>query len=418
MTEKRNVAQMTRRQVLNGVGALLAVKMVGCGDSTSDGGGNADGRTGPGREGTDGGTASSAYEPLPTAPLDEWKYDPSSFIEKNAAEMSPGEWRALPSTVDGRPFDSSVFDVYPGPNNTPSQGAIEGLGWTDMLVYYKGTITVPLMRERLDAMARMDLEGAWHRTEDVIFNPERPRAGNRRPFNRWCDGHDGFIYHLPTYETERRTQTGKLARTPIDNPGTFTLVGESMNDNQMNQSGDVALSYAPPWERFLANTTGGKIYTRARSGGPWRLHGRTGSSGVAGVIIYNPLRDEVMAGGGITTNDTTGEHFAYLSGPDADAVRLPPFVDEAGNTLVYTAASRRLTVNPATGEYLLYSHEDWTIFRGDGRGPWKVYEKFDKRGGPLGTYGYYCPVEPLYKYKTLLWLSNDRGLVLHKVKEA
>lgn len=342
------------------------------------------------------------------------------LLEQIAAELKPGEWRSVPTYL---PDGSQVGNMM---NFLLVRSAVgyhvDGMGWTDTLVYHKGSILIPLMRdERERALAVMDPNGHWSRFENVGLQPN-PRMHERRPYNRW-DSDGRYAYFLPRFSSER---TGELTRTPLDDPGKFELWGPGIGDTQTNNA--PSMCYSDEWQRFFVFTAGkdslggGKVYSRHRddiSPKAWHLHGRAGGSGTGARCLWNPVRHELLVGGGqiFGKSPQTGHLFAVITEPMGETKRLPPWLTPDGKPLIYTAGTRRLTYHPITGEYQLFSFNDKTFYIGDGRGPWRIYETFPDPGvGPFGPYGNYAPVDVIPGTDVLVFVSQHRGVILHRVK--
>lgn len=344
------------------------------------------------------------------------------LLARIAKELKPGEWRPVPTylpdgTEVGNMMNFLLVRRADGYN-------VDGMGWTDTLVYHKGSILIPLMRDdRERALAIMSPEGRWSRLENVGLQPN-PKMPERRPYNRW-DSDETYAYFLPRFSSER---TGELTRTPLDNPGEFELWGPGIGDTQTNNA--PSMCYSDEWRRFFVFTAGkdslggGKVYSRHRddvSAKAWHLHGRAGGSGTGARCIWNPVRRELLVGGGqiFGNNAQTGHLFAVITEPMGETKRLDPWLTPDGKPLIYTAASRRIIYHPVSGEYLLFSFKDKTIYIGDGRSPWRIYETFPDQGvGPFGHYGYYAPVDVIPGTDVLVFVSQHRGVILHRVKTA
>lgn len=343
------------------------------------------------------------------------------LLERIAAELKPGEWRHVPTYL---PDGSKVGNMINFLLVRRADGYnVDGMGWTDTLVYHKGAILLPLMRDdRERALAMMAPEGHWSRLENVGLQPN-PKMPERRPYNRW-DSDEKYAYFLPRFSSER---TGELTRTPLDSPGKFELWGPGIGDTQTNNA--PSMCYSDEWQRFFVFTSGndraggGKVYSRHRddlSAKAWHLHGRAGGSGTGARCLWNPVRRELLVGGGqvFGKNPQTGNLFAVISEPLGETQRLQPWLTPDKQPLIYTAGSRRLTYHPVSGDYLLFSFRDKTIFVGDGRSPWQVYEEFPDSGvGPFGQYGYYAPVDVIPGTDVLVFVSQHRGVILHRVKD-
>lgn len=362
----------------------------------------------------------AAAEPIdpamPSSPIER-----PPLLERIATELKPGEWRHVPTYL---PDGSKVGNMINFLLVRRADGYnVVGMGWTDTLVYHRGAILLPLMRDdRERALAIMDPEGHWSRLENVGLQPN-PKMGERRPYNRW-DSDENYAYFLPRFSSER---TGELTRTPLDAPGKFELWGPSIGDTQTNLA--PSMCYSDEWQRFFVFTAGndrgggGKVYSRHRddlSTKAWHFHGRAGGSGTAARCIWNPVRRELLVGGGqvFGKNPQTGNLFAVISEPLGETKRLEPWLSPDAKPLIYTAASRRLTYDPISGDYLFFSFKDKTLFIGDGRTPWRVYETFPDEGvGPFGPYGYYAPVDVIPGTDVLVFVSQHRGVILHRVKD-
>lgn len=344
------------------------------------------------------------------------------LLERIAAELKPGEWRPVPTLL---PDGTQVGNMINFLRVRRADGYnVDGMGWTDTLVYHKGSILIPLMRDdRERALAIMSPDGKWTRLENVALQPN-PKMAERRPYNRW-DSDGSYAYFLPRFSSER---TGELTRTPLDKPGEFELWGPGIGDSQTNNA--PSMCYADDWKRFFVFTAGndrqggGKVYSRDRDDlGPtaWHYHGRAGGSGTGARCIWNPVRKELLVGGGqvFGKNAETGNLFAVVAEPLGDTQLLPPWLKPDGTPLTYNASNRRITYHPISGEYLFFAFADKAFYIGDGRAPWRVYDEFQDAGvGPFGPYGYYAPVDVLPGTDVLVFVSQHRGVILHRVKTA
>lgn len=341
------------------------------------------------------------------------------LLERVAATLAPGEWRAVPTTlpdgsVAGNMINFLLVRRADGYN-------VDGMGWTDTLVYHRGTLLIPLMRDdRERALVVMSADGKWSRFENVGLQPNR-RIPERRPYNRW-DSDGTYAYFLPRLGA----QTGALTRTPLDNPGEFELWGPGIGDTQTNNA--PSMCYADAWERFFVFTAGndrqggGKVYSRHRddlSPKSWHYHGRAGGSGTGARCLWNPVRKELLVGGGqvFGKNAKTGNRFAVISEPLGATQLLDPWFKPDGSPLEYAAGSRRLIYHPVSGDYLLFDFRDKTFYIGNGRDPWQIYERFsDPNVGPFGAYGHYTAVDVLPGTDVLVFVSQHRGVFLHRVR--
>lgn len=368
-------------------------------------------------------TAGTEAAPRARAPVRPPESAPAArpLLERIAAELAPGEWRAVPTRLPDGTVAGNMIEFLRVRH--PTGYNVDGMGWTDTLVYHKGSILIPLMRDdRERALAIMSPEGQWSRIENAGLQPN-PKMPERRPYNRW-DSDETYAYFLPRFSSER---TGELTRTRLDSPGEFELWGPGIGDTQTNNA--PSMCYSDLWKRFFVFTSGadrhggGKVYSRQRDDvGPraWLLHGRAGGSGTGARCLWNPVRKELLVGGGqvFGKNPQTGHLFAVITEPLGEPQRLDPWLKPDGTPLNYKANDRRLTYHPISGEYMFLNFPDRTFYIGDGRGPWRVYERFSEQEfGPFGPYGYYVPLDVLPGTDVLLFVSQHRGVILHRVRK-
>lgn len=342
------------------------------------------------------------------------------LLERIATELSPGEWRPVPTTLpDGTEVGNMMKFLLV---RHASGYNVDGMGWTDTIVYHRGSILIPLMRDdRERALAIMSPDGRWSRRENVALQPN-PKIPERRPYNRW-DSDGKYAYFLPRLGE----RIGMLSRTRLDNPGDFELWGPGIGDTQTDNA--PSMCFSDEWERFFVFTAGadkhggGKVYSRHRDDvGPnaWHYHGRAGGSGTGARCIWNPVRKEILVGGGqvFGKNPQTGNFFAVITEPLGATKRLDPWFKPDGEPLIYKASDRRITYHPTSGDYIILYYPDKTFYIGDGREPWRIYARFpDESFGPFGKYGYYTAVEVIPGTDVLVFVSQHRGVILHRVRQ-
>ena len=342
-----------------------------------------------------------------------WTSDGTLLVDQ-AATMHPGEWRNLaglttwPGKDGGRKFKSFQY-VYNG-----STGA-DGMGWTQDLVYDNGRLMLVLNRSGIQrALIGMNSDGAWWRLDE----PEGFVGTDRRPFNKLMQD-DEYLYFTPNGCKECM---GYFIRTPLDNPGVFEDYGIPIGDDQMDSVGNFAAEYVPEWDRFYAYTPGGKLWTWTHGETEWTLldRFRYDLSGYAGVLVWNPVKKELIVAGGqvFGESENLGAGVARITEPMGKMELLPDMEYPDGSPLYYTAAQSRLIVDPRDGSYIQIANNK-NIYRNDeAGGTYEYYDSVDQaHGWQLGNYELYTPYAFVPGTDVIVFVSHIRGVVLYRLKE-
>lgn len=336
-----------------------------------------------------------------------------TLLRDIAAELSPGEWRRVPTTIPPEYQDFKGFQyVLAIP---PATGGADGMGWTERLIEYKGTLMLPLMRDTFEkSLIIMDATGQWHK----IRQPEGWSAtkSERRPFNRWFRD-DEYAYFAPS---DAKTAMGYTMRTPLENPGAFERYGIAIGDSGMDTVGNFSMCKA--WGRFWAYTPGGRLRSWAEGEAAWdnnysHIPSEYRNSGYAGTVIYNPIRDEVITIGGQTFGSNEDVSYRGLRVRSADA-RSEPFQarwEDGAPVMVITAGSSRFMHHARTGEYLML-YRDGRMYRSETGEVWRPYEDLTTLK-PWGRYEQYCPWTYLENTDVIVMVSHIMGVWLHKIKD-
>lgn len=346
--------------------------------------------------------------------------DGEALLTSEAATLEPGEWRNIAhlTTWPGKGDGVSFKDFQYVTSIDGSDGGADGMGWTQDLVYHEGKLMLLLMRDRFQrALMVMEPDGEWWRRNQ----PEGFDRGGRRPFNRLTS--DGeYLYFFPRHPS--RPEMGYMIRTPLDNPGKFERYGIGFGDDQIDTVGSFAATYVAEWDRFFAFTSGGKIWSWSHGERLWFYHGRTPvdeagarASGYAGVIVYNPVKDELIVMGGQSFGDspTAGHKVVRLTAPRGDIEPLPDMKKPDGSKLVYTSAQNKLIVDPRDGSYLQLDRKG-IMYRNDSAGgTWSVYEDL-RDSKPFGRYELYAPYAHIPGTDVIVFVSHIRGVVLHRLQ--
>lgn len=325
-----------------------------------------------------------------------------------ASTLTPGEWRRVDTTWPGK-ADGKTFKDF------QYVEVADGMGWSERLVEYNGTLLFPLMRDKPPtALMGMTADGDWWRIE----HPQgwSLTDGERRPFNRHFRD-DTYFYWAPSDE---KVLMGYFLRTPLANPGVFERYGIPIGDSQMDTVGNFSVCLAEDWGRFFAYTPGGKLRSWAEGETAWREHAahipkNERSSGYAGTVIWNPIRKEIISIGGqyFGTNPDVSNRGLRVTAPDAPAELFYATLPDGAPMLGITAANERFTYHPVTGEYLQL-YDDGVIYRSPDGAQWSVYQ--DLRDlKPWGNWEQYIPWTRLGETDCLVAVSHIEGVWLHRV---
>ncbi len=387
-------------QVLTRISALLGVACVicACGDSGGDG---------PAPSGSTPDASTPDAATIPPITKD------GTLLRDAAAELEPGEWRHIETEL---PSGSGTFKEFQTVKaEPPATGGADGMGWTERLVEYRGTLMLPLMRDAfVKALLIMDSEGNWQRFDKPPGWSET--KSERRPFNRWFRD-DTYAYFAPA---DDKTSMGYTLRTPLETPGSFERFGVSIGDSQMDTVGNFSMTLAKG--RFWAYTPGGRLRSWAEGEAAWtdnyeHIPRDDRNTGYAGTVIYNPVRDEVMSIGGQyfgDSPDVSDRGLRVASGEGAPSELFLATFEDGTPVKAITAASSRFLYHPITGEYLML-YRDGKMYRSQNGEVWTLYEDLTEMK-PWGNYEQYCPWTILEDTDVIVMVSHIRGVWLHRVK--
>ena len=372
-----------------------------------------------------------------------------SLVTNVAATMQPGEWRNIadlttwPGKEGGRSFKS--FQSVGPMSAPPNTYSVDGIGWTQRLVYHNGSLLILAMRDGAPtALLGMNPDGTWWRkdTMKVVDGEAVPgemtgwmgggwagTSGGRRPFNRLTQD-DEYLYFSRTVGTGSKEEHGRTYRTPLDNPGAFEDSGHhGFGQSNIDTVGNHAILWVAEWNRFYAFTPGGWIWSRSPEDASWHRHGRTPhdgtcrATGYAGEIAYNATRDELIIIGGQTfgSSPNCGMKWVRMMEPFGEIEELPdlPMID--GHQLRYTSAVGKLFVHPHAGSYLLQVGMEKIYHADNVFSEWTLYEDlYNVQLGdnqPFGRWEAYAPLALIPGTDVYVFVSHIRGLVLHRVHE-
>lgn len=334
-----------------------------------------------------------------------------TLLRDVASTLQAGEWRRVPTTL---PEGLARFkDLQYVHGNEMQSGGADGMGWTERLIEHKGTLMLPLMRDFFTkAMIVMDAAGKWHRIDEPQgWNREK---SERRPFNRWFKK-DGFACFAPADE---KPAMGYVLRTPLGSPGVFERHGIAIGDGAMDSVGNFSMCEA--WGRLWAYTPGGRLRSWAEGDAAWvnnyaHIPSTERASGFAGTVIYNPVRDEVLAIGGqyFGSNPDVSDRGMRVTSPDAPSEMFSATFEDGSRVLGLTSAESRLLYHPVTGEYLMLYHDGQMYRSVDGR-VWRLYQDL-RMLKPWGGYEQYCPWALLEGTDVIVMVSHTEGVWLHKL---
>jgi hypothetical protein len=340
----------------------------------------------------------------------------SPLLYREASRLAPGEWRAVKTRLpEGGPEKFKAFQTVSAPPDK-RPGSADGMGWTERLVEYRGTLMLPLMRSGFQtALIVMDAEGRWTRTNEP---PGLPIArGGRRPYNRWFRA-DEHAYFAPSDSDMRM---GYFLRTPLASPGRFEPYGVPIGDTDMVSVGNFSVCYADAWDRFVAYTQVGKVWSWKRGAPAWQPHWQhlprsERPTGHAGTVLWNPVRREALCIGGQRFGSAPDTSFRVLvlRDPAHGVVRLDATKPDGTPMGAITSGSSRFLVHPRTGEYLCL-YRDGVMYRSEDGAQWRVYQDLNEIQ-PWGAYEKYCPWTWLEDTDVIVMVSHIRGVWLHRYK--
>lgn len=354
-------------------------------------------------------------EPPYVPPVIVPPYTGDSLLLEQASTMQPGEWRNLahlttwPGKDEGRTFKSFQTVNFGG-------SSADGMGWTQPLVYHNGELMCILGRDSsLAVLMQMDARGVFQRHEDVWGG----RPVGRRPFNRLAQD-DTHLYFPPR---DSKTVMGYFMRAPLDSPSAFERYGVSIGDDQMDSVGNFAATYVPEWGRFYAYTPGGKIWSWTHGETEWHRHGvmpRNAAGGVlsgyAGLLLWNPIKKElVIAGGQVFGANANTHHMVYRL---TEPMGVPELLEDRrypdGSLMPYRTSIEKLIVDPRDGSYLMLS--DNVMYRSETAGG--TYALHEDLTGfrPFGPWEAYCPYAVIPGTDVIAFTSHISGLVLHRLR--
>lgn len=355
-----------------------------------------------------------------------------------ASEMEPGEFRRVETTLpDGVESIAQLNRVHWHPD-IDELGPF-GVGWTDRTLFdpETGRLFNVLMRGSSPrSMTWLEPDLSW----TGVLEPEGAGLAGRRPYNRFMDGADGYMYFAPSMPNE---EVGRLTRAPYSDPTNWEDVGAPPLpvDVSGHAVGDYSTIWHPDIEKFVLYIWGsgrgdlsdegiddyqqGRTFVWGPGDAEWTrpeteasydgLPGRTQSSGYGGTTIYNPIRHEVLIyGGSANWSDP------HPLGPQCTATidRNGVFRRHGPSGVVYSTGSVRLTYNPVTGDYILLRDHSREMYVGDPpRGkPWELlHDWHDVEGRPFDRYEVWHRVTPLPGTDVLIWSDLRRGIILQRM---
>jgi hypothetical protein len=331
----------------------------------------------------------------------------TGLLYAEAATLQPGEWRQVETTWPGKDTGTTF-------KSWQYVEVADGMGWSERLVEYHGTLLFPLMRDKPPtALMVMSADGQWRRIE----HPEgwSRTDGERRPFNRHFRDAT-YFYWAPS---DLKTAMGYTLRTRLDSPGVFERYGLPIGDSQMDTVGNFSMCLSG-WGRFFAYTPGGKLRSWAEGEPAWREHSTAipkaeRASGYAGTVIWHPLRGEIFAIGGQTFGDNIdqSDRIQVVRAPDAPSVPLRAVLPDGSPMLGVRSAQCRFLPHPTRPEYLCI-YNDGVLYRSTTGEQWTVYQ--DLRDlKPWGAYEQYIPWTRLGDTDVIVAVSHIRGVWLHRV---
>lgn len=346
-----------------------------------------------------------------------------NLIEEEAATMQPGEWRNLKDKTfwPGKNHDLSFkgFQTVYWPDG---RAITDGMGWTQDIALHNGRLIMLLMRSNYPDLMVMEPDGHFWRKNHI----DGVLGGGRRPFNRLAYD-DEFLYYFPG--AVEKLQIGMAVRTPLDNPGEFEVaIPAGFDFVDQDSSGNFAVTYVKEWGRFYSFAQYGYIRSIAIGETEWTIHGQAPvddfgvrASGYAGAIVYNPVRDELVAfGGQYFGNNPPCDHKAVrMTEPFGEISALPDLENEQGDRLSFRSNMAKLFIDPRDGAYLMQPvGPEHLIYRNDDFSkPWTLYEDMRAIGGPLSHWETYAPLALIPNTDVYVFLSNINGLVLHRLKD-
>jgi hypothetical protein len=352
--------------------------------------------------------------------------------------MAPGEYRRVPASR--YPEGVSNMQRMNNTNWFTTGSGTYGIGWTDRHIFDEETgrlYNIQLREQFPTSVTWMEADLSM----DGV--PVGPEAGftRRRPFNRFCDGGDGYLYFAPSVPAD---QIGRLVRAHVTTPHLWEDVGAPrINTTSLSGSqSDGSFSLVRDLEsgNFLMYTTGigrgdkapegiweyeiGRVWVWNFGRDAWEMVGRTQSCGYVGTLVYNPIRREVLIWGG--SNAYSNPHplgGRCMATYSTDGV----FTRHGPSGLFYSAASRRATYHPVTGDYIMmdqlsleqdgktvqtYKNRTWIGDPVRGK-PFRLMQ-IHERGEVFSSYENYHRVCPLPRTDVLIWSDCIKGIILHK----
>lgn len=333
------------------------------------------------------------------------------LLYEMAANMQPGEWKRVPTTL---PVGKTTFKQFQTVS-TPNVGSADGMGWTERLIEHNGTLLLPLMRDTFGkALAIMDADGNWRRIEKPTGWTLK---SERRPFNRWFK-HDGYAHFANSNGT--KTLIGSTLRTPLDNPGVFEVYGIPVGDDQFDTVGN--FSMCEGWGRHFVYSPGGKLRSWAEGELKWEDHFShiprdLRNSGYAGTVIFNPVKQEIISIGGQHFGTSPDISFRVLkvNAPMGDAEVFDAVFEDGSLVREVTAASSRFFYHPISGEWLMLYRDGVMYYSHDAK-VWHLYEDLTSLK-PWGNYEKYCPWTQLGDTDVLVMVSHIMGVWLHRLRD-
>ena len=347
----------------------------------------------------------------------------TGLLAEQAATMRPGEWRNIRAltTWPGKDHGVSFKQFQTVYTSNDLTNTADGIGWTHDLGYYKGTLIILAMRSGPVSLIVMRPDGKFERTD----YPVGYIGGGRRPFNRLAQD-ETYLYYCPAQAEVEKVDIGMILKTPLDNPGEWTIaIPHGFGNPKQDSTGNFAMTYAPAWGRFYSFSQGGYIRSIAYGETQWTLHGRSPldadgirATGYAPLICFNPMREEIIFFGGQTFGDTTpaGHKICAMRSPFGAIESLPDMVGHDGNRMAVAAATDKLFIDHRNGDYILQHNTQYMVRSSDARS-WTLYEDLHEVGQPFSYWETYAPLARVDNTDVFVFMSNINGIVLHRLNE-
>lgn len=447
------------------------------------GGARSAGATAHSRQAPPRSTAARAQDPGPGIPPPTPRTEPVEAHERLAAigqTMKPGEWRYigeragrdLATYPDGASeLEDLLFIRFCDDGELVARGT-QGNGWTNSWQYDPQTGSFWFLAMRDGSEKKLVWLDRNLRFGVVSMPWGHDCSNNRRPFNRLTVV-DGKLYWPPAWWGDARVNNGRMHIAPVqpyldgETDVSWALAqGPGWGETHSGQIGDFAVTWVPeiggwimqqpgstrPWNAAsrLALSQEGHTEEGRRQQKPWGganlWHYRPGvddgwvkfdftyGQGYQGLLLYNPIKHQVLALPGPYGPDGSIREFTLIhpsggvnGGPWAE--KLDQIV--GGRQRGYSAARTYMTYHPVTGQWLWLGYDEETMWISDDGKHWSVYEDFSAMGasdlfsgqtkfsGGGGLFGASESIQVTAVPGTdlLLWFDYYAGLILHRLKE-